>query len=114
MVLSIHSRTHLRRPFCRVGQTPRRALRVTRTVVEKLFDDSTIAARYTPAFGRPAEAGRRAGRGKTLRNADSCRGQAQSGKAARGPQTVSSGTEWADNSSILCFSVRGITQNMQK
>src|SRR5439155_10602689 len=35
----------------------------------------TIAARYTPAFGRPVEAGRRAGRGEKLRKAGSYRGR---------------------------------------
>src|SRR6266850_676644 len=70
---------------------PRRALRVTQSIVGKRFRRTTIAARYTRAFGRPAEAGRRAGGGKKLRYADSCRRPWSSAKAARGPLTVSSG-----------------------
>src|SRR5436189_3781801 len=54
---------------------------------------TTIAASYTPAFGRPAEAGRRAGGGEKRRNAVSCRRPGSSGKAARWPSAVSSGAE---------------------
>src|SRR5882762_7884133 len=88
MVLSTHSRTHLRRSLWRVGQTPRRALRVTRTVVEKLFDESTSAARYTPAFGRPGEAGRRAGGGKRLRKAGTCAGPRRAESCPRAASAV--------------------------
>jgi len=52
----------------------------------------TNAARYRAAFGRPAEAGRRAGGGKKRRNGGSGRRPWSSAKAARGPATVSSGT----------------------
>src|SRR5882762_910347 len=62
MVLSTHSRTHLRSSLCRVGQTPRRALRVTRTVVEKLFDDRLARRGTRPlSAGRPRPAAVRAG-----------------------------------------------------
>src|SRR5467141_3620674 len=53
MVLSTHSQTHLRRTFCRVGQTPRRALRVTQSIVGKLSDER-LSRRGT----RPLSAGR--------------------------------------------------------
>src|SRR5207247_11009642 len=52
---------------------------------------TTIAARYTPAFGRPAAAGRRGGGGKTRRSADSCRSAWASTKAASRPRTGYSG-----------------------
>src|SRR5438093_13713452 len=80
MVLVTPSNVHLTRTTVDTVDWGKRALR------------KSIAARYTPAFGRPAEAGRRAGGGKKLRNAGSCRRPCSSAKAARGPATVSSGT----------------------
>src|SRR5439155_7953734 len=71
MVLSTHSQTHLWRTFFRVGQTPRRAVRLTQSIVGAAVRRTTIAARSAPAFGRPAEAGRRAGGGERLRMAGS-------------------------------------------
>src|SRR5881394_804371 len=71
MVLSTHSQTHLWRTFFRVGQTPRRAVRLTESIVGAAVRRTTIAARSAPAFGRPAEAGRRAGGGERLRMAGS-------------------------------------------
>src|SRR5438093_13630887 len=80
MVLVTPSNVHLTRTTVDTVDWGKRALR------------KSIAARYRPAFGRPAEAGRRAGGGKKLRNAGSCRRPCLSAKAARGPATVSSGT----------------------
>src|SRR5882762_9863710 len=92
MVLSTHSRTHLRRSLWRVGQTPRRALRVTRTVVEKLFDDR-LARRGT----RPLSAGRVRpaavrGEGRDSGRQVHVQGHVER-KAARGPPALSSGME---------------------
>src|SRR5439155_25359862 len=83
------------RSCCRLTQTFTPG--ATRTTVDtvncgKRALRKSIAARYRPAFGRPAEVGRRAGGGKKLRNAGSCRRPCLSAKAARGPATVSSGT----------------------
>src|SRR5436190_21057118 len=76
---------------------PRRANAAPRSTVDAIDCGeadrrTTIAARYTPAFGRPAGAGRRAGGGDRLRKAGSCEGACSSAKAARGPRALSSGT----------------------
>src|SRR5207247_523585 len=53
MVLSTHSQTHLWRTFFRVGQTARRAVRLTQSIVGQLFDER-LSRRGT----RPLSAGR--------------------------------------------------------
>src|SRR2546422_8759377 len=57
MVLSTHSQTHLGRTFFRVGQTPRRALWVTQSIVESGPTNDyrgEVRVRFRPAgWGRP-------------------------------------------------------------